>query len=238
MNGLVGYDLAGNKSLATLGVTTYVIGSALATMPASLWMARVGRRAGFMAGALVNVGGCVLAVLALHERSFALFCVATAMIGRLQRDRPAVSVRRRRSRHARRSRQGDLVGARRRHRGRRRRAGVDARREGLVRDAVRRLVRRARGLRAGRAGGAVARERASTGDRGSCRRASVVGDRAPAGVRRRRAVRRARLRDHEPPDDRDADRDGFLRPPVRAGGLRHRVACGRDVRPGAVHGYR
>jgi len=37
MNGLVGYDLAGTKALATLGVTTYVFGSAISTMPASLW---------------------------------------------------------------------------------------------------------------------------------------------------------------------------------------------------------
>ena len=81
MNGLVGYDLAGTKALATLGVTTYVIGSAVSTMPASLWMARVGRRAGFMAGALINVGGCVLAAFAIVQRSFALYCVATAIIG-------------------------------------------------------------------------------------------------------------------------------------------------------------
>ena len=81
MNGLVGYDLAGNKTLATLGVTTYVLGSALSTMPASLWMAKVGRRMGFMAGALINVGGCALAAFAILQRSFALYCVATAIIG-------------------------------------------------------------------------------------------------------------------------------------------------------------
>ena len=65
MNGLVGYALADTKTLATLGVTSYVLGSALATMPASLWMARVGRRTGFMAGALINVGGCALAAFAI-----------------------------------------------------------------------------------------------------------------------------------------------------------------------------
>ena len=81
MNGLVGYELAGTKALATLGVTTYVLGSAIATMPASLWMARVGRRIGFMAGALVNVAGCALAVFAIHERSFVVYCIATAVIG-------------------------------------------------------------------------------------------------------------------------------------------------------------
>ena len=81
MNGLVGFSLAQTKQLATFGATTYVLGSALATMPMSLWMARVGRRAGFMTGALINVAGCGIAALALAWQSFALFCVATAIIG-------------------------------------------------------------------------------------------------------------------------------------------------------------
>jgi len=81
MNGLVGYSLVDAKVLATLGATTYVLGSAAATMPMSLWMAKVGRRRGFMAGALINVGGCGIAVIALWLHSFALYCVATAVIG-------------------------------------------------------------------------------------------------------------------------------------------------------------
>ena len=81
MNGLVGFSLAQTKTLATFGATTYVLGSALATMPMSLWMARVGRRAGFMTGALINVAGCGIAALALAWQSFALFCVATGIIG-------------------------------------------------------------------------------------------------------------------------------------------------------------
>lgn len=81
LNGLVGYQLASNKGLATLGVTTYVIGSALSTMPMSLWMAKVGRRRGFMAGALINVVGCGIAIAALTAHSFVLFCLATAVIG-------------------------------------------------------------------------------------------------------------------------------------------------------------
>ncbi len=81
MSALVGYSLTDVKAIATLGATAYVLGSAVSTMPASLWMARVGRRKGFMAGALVNVGGCALATLALVTHSFALFCTATAVIG-------------------------------------------------------------------------------------------------------------------------------------------------------------
>ena len=81
MNGLVGYSLADSKALATLGVTTYVLGSALATMPMSLWMARVGRRRGFMAGAAINIVGCGIAVCALFAGSFVLYCLATGVIG-------------------------------------------------------------------------------------------------------------------------------------------------------------
>ena len=81
MNGIVGYALVDQKSIATLGATSYVLGSALATMPMSLWMAKVGRRRGFMTGALINIGGCALAVVALSLGSFALYCTATAVIG-------------------------------------------------------------------------------------------------------------------------------------------------------------
>jgi MFS family permease len=81
MNGLVGYSLVDTKTIATLGATTYVLGSALSTMPMSLWMGRVGRRRGFMTGALINIAGCGLAVLALRLASFPLYCAATAVIG-------------------------------------------------------------------------------------------------------------------------------------------------------------
>ena len=81
MNGLIGFSLAQTKALATFGATTYVLGSALAAMPMSMWMGRVGRRAGFMTGALVNIVGCSIGALALHLASFPLFCLATAIIG-------------------------------------------------------------------------------------------------------------------------------------------------------------
>ena len=62
MNGLVGYALVDNKVLATLGVTSYVLGSALSAMPAALWMARVGRRRGFMTGSVIAIVGSVRCV--------------------------------------------------------------------------------------------------------------------------------------------------------------------------------
>src|SRR5438270_13892130 len=81
MNGLVGYALAANKALATAGVTTFVLGSAVAAMPAALWMAKVGRRRGFMTGSAVAVVGRGTCALALALSSFALFCVGTALVG-------------------------------------------------------------------------------------------------------------------------------------------------------------
>jgi MFS family permease len=81
MNALVGYALAPTKALATAGATTFVMGSALAAMPASLWMAKVGRRRGFMTGSLVAIVGTVICALALAVSSFALFCLGTAIIG-------------------------------------------------------------------------------------------------------------------------------------------------------------
>src|SRR5690242_9829958 len=81
MNGLVGYSLTDRKALATLGVTTYVLGSAVSTLPLSLWMAKVGRRTGFMTGAMINIVGCAVGAYALWLHSFVLYCVATAIIG-------------------------------------------------------------------------------------------------------------------------------------------------------------
>ncbi len=81
MNALIGYGLVSNKTFASLGATTYVLGSAAATMPASLWMARVGRRRGFMTGSVIGMAGSILAALSLWLASFPLFCVSTAIIG-------------------------------------------------------------------------------------------------------------------------------------------------------------
>jgi MFS family permease len=77
----VGYALADMKTLATLGVTCYVLGSAVTTMPASMLMARIGRRLGFMTGAFINIVGCALAAFAIARGSFVLYCAAMVLIG-------------------------------------------------------------------------------------------------------------------------------------------------------------
>jgi MFS family permease len=81
MNGLVGYALVDDKIFATLGVTSYVLGSALSAMPAALWMARVGRRRGFMTGSVIAIVGSATCALGIARASFPLYCLGTAIIG-------------------------------------------------------------------------------------------------------------------------------------------------------------
>ncbi|QPC44912.1 MFS transporter [Kaustia mangrovi] len=79
--GLVGQILADDKGLATLPVSTFVIGTALTTVPASLFMRRVGRRPGFIVGALLGLVSALLAIYAVMAGDFWLFSLATACNG-------------------------------------------------------------------------------------------------------------------------------------------------------------
>ncbi|MGB5082728.1 MAG: MFS transporter [Burkholderiales bacterium] len=81
LNGLAGYALASNKALATLPVTAWVLGGALSTLPASLLMKRIGRRAGFTVGAAMGMVGAAICSLALALANFWLFCLGTMVFG-------------------------------------------------------------------------------------------------------------------------------------------------------------
>ncbi len=54
---LVGLTLADNKALATLPFGLMWLATTLTTVPAALWMRRVGRRAGLMSGVAVAILG-------------------------------------------------------------------------------------------------------------------------------------------------------------------------------------
>lgn len=81
IGGLVGYALADDKALATLPVSTLMVGTMAATIPASFWMRRVGRRAGFMSGVVIGICGAAISSLALYLSHFWLFCLGTMLIG-------------------------------------------------------------------------------------------------------------------------------------------------------------
>ena len=81
VNGLVGMALAPTPLLATLPVTTYIVGSALTTLPASLAMGRWGRRAGFMFGTTMGFVGTSIAAVGVFTASFGLLCSGTFVVG-------------------------------------------------------------------------------------------------------------------------------------------------------------
>ncbi len=81
---LAGVLLAPQPRWATLPITTYIIGTAILTFPAAMIMGRIGRRAGFMLGAFAGLAAAMLAVHAIFERNFALFCAATMLQGGYQ----------------------------------------------------------------------------------------------------------------------------------------------------------
>lgn len=78
---LVGHALATDKSLATLPPTLTVLGSMIATLPMSLFMQQRGRRIGFILGAAIGLGGCLIAALAIFLSNFWLFLFGMILIG-------------------------------------------------------------------------------------------------------------------------------------------------------------
>ncbi len=81
VNALAGYALATDKALATLPVTAYFVGSALAALPLSLFMKRRGRRAGFTLGAVFAIAGSLICATAVYAASFWLLCLGMLVFG-------------------------------------------------------------------------------------------------------------------------------------------------------------
>ena len=82
LGGLAGaYLLANDKSLATLPVSGFNVGIAIMAGPASLLMLKIGRRSGFMAGAILGFVGVSIAGAAILLHSFIWFCVGLILSG-------------------------------------------------------------------------------------------------------------------------------------------------------------
>jgi MFS family permease len=80
-SGVVGLELAPQKSLATLPVAMTLVGTAITLIPASAFMQRFGRRAGFILGASLGCLAGIAAAIAVHEHSFGLFLLAALLVG-------------------------------------------------------------------------------------------------------------------------------------------------------------
>ena len=82
MGALTGsYLLGADKSLATAPVTGYNLGVALGALPAAWLMHRIGRRYGFMSGAMITAIGGALATVAIFQASFWFFAAALVFVG-------------------------------------------------------------------------------------------------------------------------------------------------------------
>ncbi|KZN61027.1 hypothetical protein N473_23615 [Pseudoalteromonas luteoviolacea CPMOR-1] len=81
ISALVGQKLSASDTLITLPIATQMLGLLLATVPASLVMAKTGRKLGFSMGNLIGTSGAILGYLALINSQFYLFCLATFLIG-------------------------------------------------------------------------------------------------------------------------------------------------------------
>ncbi|WP_340150150.1 MFS transporter [uncultured Sneathiella sp.] len=73
--------LGDDKSLATLPVTAVVTGTAIATIPASLFMRQVGRKMGFMFGAVIGMTGAAICSYAIWIGHFWAFVFGAILVG-------------------------------------------------------------------------------------------------------------------------------------------------------------
>jgi MFS family permease len=81
VGGLAGAVVASRPSLATVPIAAMFLGAALCTVPASLWMARVGRRLGFMVGAVFGTLAGIVAAIGLWKGSLAVLSFGTFLVG-------------------------------------------------------------------------------------------------------------------------------------------------------------
>ena len=84
LTGLTGYQLAPDKSFATLPFAMITVASAVVSLFASLLMERIGRRWGFVTGAFTCAIGGLISVWAVLHDDFWLFCLGTAAVGIFQ----------------------------------------------------------------------------------------------------------------------------------------------------------
>ena len=81
LGGIIGSSLTDNQAFATLPVSLMVVVTALTTIPATMLMRAVGRKAGSSLSSLSAAAAVLLAGYALYQQSFLLFIAAAALLG-------------------------------------------------------------------------------------------------------------------------------------------------------------
>ena len=78
---VVAYAMAEEKGLATLPTSLVVVGTAVATIPAAMFMRKFGRRIGFVLGSLVGMVGGLLCAYAVVHANLWLFSAGAFLFG-------------------------------------------------------------------------------------------------------------------------------------------------------------
>lgn len=78
---IVGFNLASDKSLATLPTALQQVAVVFTQIPANMLMRRIGRRWGYTMGACFGIAGTAIATLGVLWASFFLFCLGSAVNG-------------------------------------------------------------------------------------------------------------------------------------------------------------
>lgn len=81
LGGIIGSELAPTPNLATLPASLLIVGLAASVLPAGTLIRRVGRRAAFVASAVLAGVGCVVAGLAIVLADFWMFCGGALLLG-------------------------------------------------------------------------------------------------------------------------------------------------------------
>ena len=81
LSGIVGSQITHIKSLSTLPTALSVLGTAIFTILAAKIMGKIGRKLGFIFGALASSTTCLLAVYAIMQQNFILFCISHLILG-------------------------------------------------------------------------------------------------------------------------------------------------------------
>lgn len=78
---LIAYEIAPDKALATIPIFLAVVGTAAASIPASLLMRRIGRGPGFAVGSAIGVAGGLACIWGIEIAGFYTFCLGALLFG-------------------------------------------------------------------------------------------------------------------------------------------------------------
>lgn len=81
IGGLAGALVAPSPQLATAPIAAMFLGTAVATIPASVWMSRIGRKHGFILGAAAGTLGGLISAAGLWLGSLAILSFGTFLVG-------------------------------------------------------------------------------------------------------------------------------------------------------------